>query len=265
MDASMEELAGLIDSQVTKAESILSFNIRSVRDLRNLEAEARKWDLLNRDILRSSRLTGGFLVDYERVANEHTAGSLDLRSSVAQLQEVVRARLEVLCAARDRVFRPSGALTTGIDAKNTAKIKIFLVHGHDLAFLYEVKDYLQNILGLPEPIVLSQQPSGGRTVIEKFEDYASRVDAAVVLLSPDDVGGKTEGALAKRARQNVIFELGFFLGQFGRRSGRVILLYKKGVDIPSDLAGIIYIEVDSGVQAVGESIRRELGLLQGKI
>ena len=90
-----------------------------------------------------------------------------------------------------------------------ANVKTFIVHGHDRELLFDLKDYLQNTLGLPEPVVLEQKPDGGRTIIEKFEEHAGEVDVAFVLMTPDDVGA---GGTLGRARQNVLFELGYFLG-----------------------------------------------------
>lgn len=139
------------------------------------------------------------------------------------------------------------------------KLRCFIVHGHDRAALFEFKDFIQNRLGLPEPIVLEQQPNAGMTIIEKFEAHASDVDVAFVLLTPDDKLDTAE--LTYRARQNVLFELGFFIGKFGRRSGRVILLHKGLLDIPSDLAGLIYIDITAGVSTAGERIRRELEVI----
>jgi predicted nucleotide-binding protein len=40
----------------------------------------------------------------------------------------------------------------------------------------------------------------------------------------------------------VVFELGYFAGKLGR--GRTCLLRKGNVDIPSDLYGVIYSEMD---------------------
>ena len=84
-----------------------------------------------------------------------------------------------------------------------------------------------------------------------------------MLLTPDDPSAALSDpdAAKRRARQNVIFELGFFLGQLGRRSGRVFLLHKGSLDLPSDISGLIYINIDHGVDAAGEQIRRELNAL----
>ena len=134
------------------------------------------------------------------------------------------------------------------------------MHGHDTTEKLALKNYLQNTLRLPEPIILHEQPSLGRTIIEKLEEYALGTDLVFVLLTPDDAmanGGDTNDNL-RRARQNVIFELGYFLGVLGRRSGRVFLLHKGGLDLPSDLSGIVYIDIANGVEAAGETIRREV-------
>lgn len=141
------------------------------------------------------------------------------------------------------------------------KMKVFIVHGQDHKLVYELKDYLQNTLGFEEPIVLMQQPDKGRTIIEKFEDYADEVDAAVVLLTPDDFGAAIGGEAANRARQNVIFELGFFVGKFERKQGRTILMTSGSLEMPSDLHGVIYIDVSEGIASSGEKIRQEFSVM----
>lgn len=134
--------------------------------------------------------------------------------------------------------------------------KIFIVHGHDQEALLSLKNYLQNVLRLPEPIILAEKPSKGMTLIEKFEHYAEDADVVFALFTPDDFKSEPNGA--GRARQNVVFEYGYFVGMLGRRSGRVFLLYKDGVEIPSDLRGVIYVDISGGIEASGEQIRREL-------
>ncbi|MBM5456398.1 nucleotide-binding protein [Pseudomonas sp. P66] len=119
--------------------------------------------------------------------------------------------------------------------------KVFIVHGHDDGAKHMLARFIDR-LGL-ESIILQEQPDRGRTIIEKFEQSAE-VGYAVVLLTPDDVGGAVKAdAPSARARQNVIFELGYFAGKLGR--GRVCLLRKGNVEIPSDLFGVVYTELDS--------------------
>ncbi len=117
-----------------------------------------------------------------------------------------------------------------------------MVHGHDDGAKETVARLLGQ-LGL-NPIILHEQHDGGRTIIEKFEDH-SHVGFAIVLLTPDDVGAAKgqEGSLQPRARQNVIFELGFFYAQLTRK--RVCALYK-GVEPPSDISGVLYKPMDAG-------------------
>ncbi len=122
--------------------------------------------------------------------------------------------------------------------------KIFVVHGHDNEAKESVARYLEK-LGL-EPIILHEQPSSGRTVIEKFETYSGDIAFSVVLLTPDDVCADASAPENRttRARQNVIMELGYFLGRLGRV--RVCALYKGNVELPSDYQGVLYIDMDSG-------------------
>jgi predicted nucleotide-binding protein len=97
-------------------------------------------------------------------------------------------------------------------------------------------------LGL-DPIILHEQTNAGRSILGKLEHNAD-VGFAVVLLTPDDVGAaKAEFTQPKpRARQNVIFELGFFIGKLG--TDRVCALHKSSVELPSDYAGIAYVSMD---------------------
>lgn len=120
--------------------------------------------------------------------------------------------------------------------------KIFIVHGHDDGALNGLARFLEKLK--LEVIILKEQPNQGRTIIEKYEASASEVGFAVVLLTPDDVGASVAvGSQSQRARQNVIFELGYFAGKLGR--GRVCLLRKGDVEIPSDLFGVVYTEMDA--------------------
>jgi len=135
-------------------------------------------------------------------------------------------------------------ITPTVRAESSIPIEVFLVHGHDKEMLTSV-ELLVHQIGL-EPIILGGQRSEGLTIIEKFEKH-SKVQHAIVLLSPDDKGCKADefpDNAMFRARQNVILELGFFTGCLGRKG--VTVLHKEADDfeMPSDYHGVEYIPYD---------------------
>lgn len=118
--------------------------------------------------------------------------------------------------------------------------RVFLIHGHG-QMEDTVASYVEQ-LGL-EPVILREQPDRSQTVIEKFEKH-SDVAFAIAILTEDDEGRRRgEDKLHPRARQNVIFELGYFAGKLGR--SHVVALCAKRVEIPSDWSGVIYIPIDA--------------------
>ena len=122
----------------------------------------------------------------------------------------------------------------------TDKSKVFIVHGHDNNLKNEVALFI-NRLGLEE-IILHEQTNRGKTIIEKFEAN-SNVGFAIVLYTPCDVGRSISSSEDKtRARQNVIFEHGYFVAKLGRE--HVVALNKGDVEIPNDLSGMIYISYE---------------------
>ena len=135
------------------------------------------------------------------------------------------------------------------------KPAVFVVHGHDDEAKETVARFIER-LGL-NAVILHEQPSLGKTIIEKFETH-SEVAYAVVLLTPDDLAKPRTGRakLRGRARQNVIFELGYFAAKLGRQN--LCALYKPDVEIPSDFQGVLYIGMDSA-GAWRSRLRREMG------
>lgn len=130
--------------------------------------------------------------------------------------------------------------------------EIFIVHGRDDGTKNSIARFLENLELVP--VILSEIPARGLTIIEKFERH-SDVEFAVALLTPDDTGSlRGEDESNPRARQNVIFELGFFIGKLGR--GKVCALIKGEPEIPSDYAGVEYIPIDEAggwkMRLVGE-------------
>jgi len=120
--------------------------------------------------------------------------------------------------------------------------KVFIVHGHDDTAKLEMARTLEKA-GF-EAIILHEQPDAGRTIIEKFESYAD-VSFAVILYTECDLGRAKEMSVESekyRARQNVVFEHGFFLGKLGR--DHICALVKGNVEVPGDLSGVVYVPMD---------------------
>lgn len=119
--------------------------------------------------------------------------------------------------------------------------RIFIVHGHDERSLNELVDFLK-VMDL-WPVVLHDLADRSQSIIEKFEAY-SNVNFAVVLLTPDDVGRRADAAakdLNPRPRQNVVFELGFFIGKLGRKRVAALRDDDGSMEIPSDYSGVQFI------------------------
>ena len=134
---------------------------------------------------------------------------------------------------------------SGTKAHTNALISsdIFIVHGRDDGTKETVARFVEK-LGL-KATILHEQPNESRTIIEKLEDCADRAGFAIVLLTPDDVGAlkdRIEDESKPRARQNVIFELGYFMGKLGRK--RVCPLFKGEIENPSDIDGVVYVPMN---------------------
>jgi predicted nucleotide-binding protein len=139
--------------------------------------------------------------------------------------------------------------------------KVFIVHGHDERLKNQLEIFLTEI-GL-EPVILHRKPDEGLTVIEKFEKH-SDVGYAFILLTPDDISYSAseentpdeEKKREMRARQNVIWEFGFFVGRLGRN--KVCCLYKEGVTLPTDIHGMLYKKITDRVEEVAFAILKDL-------
>ncbi|WP_332641158.1 nucleotide-binding protein [Brevundimonas sp.] len=119
--------------------------------------------------------------------------------------------------------------------------KVFLVHGRNDGAKHEVARFVEK-LGI-EVVILHERPNKGRTLVTKFEEESAEVAFAIVLMTADDEGGLLGGVATARARQNVVFEFGFFIGALG--APNVAALVDPSVEQPSDLDGLVYIERDA--------------------
>lgn len=154
------------------------------------------------------------------------------------LRAVVRALIVPFVRDYRAFVQPRSSEKTDVVYMETNAV--FIVHGHDEAPRLAVARFLEKLA--LRPIILSDQPNRGRTIIEKFEAH-SDVGFAVVLLTPDDIGAPKGGDCKPRARQNVILELGYFIGKLGR--SHVCALRSADIEIPSDILGVIWTDYDT--------------------
>ena len=205
------------------------------------------------------------LSDFRRIRYEPIvvkSGGIELGTSFRSGMSSAEAKLESMI--EDLEYwegQPEVAPHARLDEPNPrsgGSRKIFLVHGHDEAAKSAVEKFLKQ-LGV-DTVILADLPSGGKTIIEKFEAHAD-VGYAVALLTADDVGSRQgEDAVQPRARQNVVFELGYFIGRLGRK--RVCALTKGEPEIPSDYSGVVYISMDGKDDWQGKLVQelREAGI-----
>ena len=159
----------------------------------------------------------------------------------------VRRGIAILNAAKEELVLAAELQKTRVPVRDSETSDasgqlVFIVHGRDSERKLDFARTIQNLIGA-EPTILHEQPNAGQVLIEKFEQSAGRAGFAVILLTADDVGrAKDEKRDAPRARQNVVFEMGFFFGSLGR--GRVAVFLDSGVEEPGDVRGIVYTAID---------------------
>jgi hypothetical protein len=140
-------------------------------------------------------------------------------------------------------------------------VHLLIVHGRS-DDRYKLEVWLQRQLGIADVSVMQQEFGAGSALPKKFEQLASRVDAAIALATPDDVGGPVnEGGMTPRARQNVWLEVGWFWGRLGR--DRVMVMCKGDVEIPTDLLGLEYYRYSDTPVEAGDSIRGFVARIRG--
>ena len=225
----------------------------------------QKWIPVNRRLLEICAEAEGF--DGQRLKHtswkDWSADAKALLTVALGRENLVRRKFKVLCTevdsikqtiedkdeqskARQKRLPELLAILQEVRRRGMGK-GVFIAHGRDLSRTDSASLLLREC-GL-DPVVLYKQPDGGKTVIEKFEDFAD-ASFAIVLLTADDVGCLKEaagaGGLQPRARQNAIFELGFFVGRLGREN--VCVVADPNLEIPSDYRGVVIIEFDPADQ-----------------
>jgi predicted nucleotide-binding protein len=239
-----------IREQLSEGEKIYK-GLQDERQIPQFEKEYGIWDDYNNEYLKSVFN----IVDNEYRHSYSNAGSMvgvhevllgasihnpiyKLMTSKQRLEEKLQ-ELESLIKKADLIPSNSNPASRTVKNSETDSNKhpvVFIIHGHDEEMKRNVQLFLNR--GDLQDIVLHEQPDRNRTVIEKLIEKGSSADYVIALLSPDDV--QEDGSM--RARQNVILEIGFFIGKLGR--DKVRLLRREGTVIPSDLQGILYDNYD---------------------
>ena len=277
---SREEARQKVEAQIEKGQQLLGQQIDLYDQLDEAGTAANNWSRYNIDLLRTLfdnpdpvgyinfryyRLTPDDVDDLE------ASGIADFYQNWEQYQQIeyqtkmkdsvnslegIHERLELYDDPSDTLQRSSGNEDVSDNPIPNFGDKVFIVHGRDDGAKETVARFVEN-LGI-EATILHEQPSGGRTIIEKIERYSGNACFAIVLITPDDVGALREEADDERnprARQNVVFELGYFMGKLGRE--RVCPLFKGEVESPSDIDGIVYVTMDNA-GAWRQQLRQEM-------
>jgi predicted nucleotide-binding protein len=248
-----QEMKSGIDRLKKCLEAVQSFNPQSVTDQFNTP----ELDALEASIDEALvRTFGADTLDYERYkfAKDFNRGPYnssyhvppdEFQASIARSKARSIALLgQAIKSLDEQLEERSSNPPVNQAAPETTRLpsrKVFIVHGHDEGPRESVARFIEK-LGF-EAIILHTRPNKGRTIITKFREEAAGVGFAVVLMTPDDLGKAREDTdLRPRARQNVIFELGFFIGAL--RPEHVAALVKGDIDLPSDYDGVVYISMD---------------------
>lgn len=238
-----------MQQQVARADELasLGFQSHSDADYRTWIGLTERWRRMGLEVL--AKIYGDGSKQQKEFADTGNimmlVGGTPWNVEQAQAIERLQSRSSVLTSLIEQLELADEPLVPPVadeeaEPAKGAPMGIFIVHGRDEAMRESVARTLEK--AGRQVVILHEQANKGRTLIEKFEQHAAETGFAVILLTGDDVGGPSDTELQPRARQNVVFEIGFFYGLLGR--DHVAVLYQHGVEKPSDIDGLVYIELD---------------------
>lgn len=252
LEVSRAEAEGILAKHVNEGETLLSeaasddtVLITEEENYRTWRQDQKRWNERTRAALRHVYGDSEAAEEFYRAAEppSYVGGFSTWPQNFESNYSDVGNGVNVLVSLSERLQyddEPAASTPAPTPARSKNPV-VFIVHGHDTGFREKVARWLEkegpNEL---EVVILDEQPDKGRTVLEKLEDHASESLYAVVLFTGDDVGAvKSSTDMKPRARQNVVFEFGWFCGLIGRENVGVI--HAPDVELPSDLSGLVYI------------------------
>jgi predicted nucleotide-binding protein len=255
LNVSRDEARRLLQQQVERGKALLDLEIKSEDELSEARKEKTKLgeyvNVLLLKIFSNDSVAKRFGTGWGATASMRP---VSLAQKVKWHKDAVKSTLsdvESIVERLDLYDEPNNAhapvISTAVGSGE--KDTVFIVHGHNNELRLEVTRTVEK-LGF-KAIVLHEQPNGGRTIIEKLEQH-TLAGFAVVLMTGDDIGASAAvmkevkpgdaSPLRPRARQNVVLELGVFIGAIGRSN--TFILYEEGVEIPSDISGVVWHPID---------------------
>lgn len=255
----LEAAESYLRERMGEGSQLVDVEPTTTEELKDLERRAERW----RDKLRTwlDLNLGGTTAEEFRFATTRYSvigGRLTDAQELHYLREALREDLSKVESIVDRLdlWAPADAgVTSGQAPPPSATATVFIVHGSDTPRAEQVARTVEKITRR-DAVILHLEPNGGKTLIEKLEANAAEAAFAVAILTGDDVGGRAGSTdLKPRARQNVVFEMGFFFGHIGR--ARTCVLYDDSVELPSDVDGLVYVKLDSA-EAWKAKLRLEL-------
>ncbi|WP_026969484.1 TIR domain-containing protein [Algoriphagus terrigena] len=163
--------------------------------------------------------------------------------------------IEPLVQNLDYILELSANARIGMNLEKKDKSnRVFISHGRSNEW-FTVQTYLEKDLNIAT-LELAQEPNIGRTVLQKLSEESDKCSIAVIVMTGDDI--TEDGEI--RARENVMHEIGYFQGKYGL--GRVVLLHEQGVNIPSNIQGLVYIGFpQETIDAALGALTREMKVL----
>jgi len=246
------EFTQILNDRIALGEEIYNRTIQTKEDFEKMKSDFSSWADYNIEYLKQSfnNPNNEYKKTYENagfsfLGTIRRGGSNDnpvqekksiISAHITNLKNLV-TKTPLLKSSIIKSLTPSHSIHNRSGTMN----EVFIVHGHHESAKQKTARFIEK-LGF-KPIILHEQASSGKTIIEKIEEY-SNVGFGIVVYTPCDVGSKQSDStkLKPRARQNVVFEHGYLIGKIGRSN--VCALVKGDIETPNDISGVVYVNMD---------------------